>query len=72
MRLPEDRRPEAGESPARLQLDFHRGLLATIVAAVAVALLSEAPVSVQDHQGRQAISAVDLSELRTLDSAIDS
>jgi hypothetical protein len=48
VRLPEDRRQEAGESPARLQLDFHRGLLATIVAAVAVALLSEAPVSVRN------------------------
>lgn len=35
-------------------------------------LLAQAPVAVQEHRGRQAISAVDPSELRELDTAIDS
>ena len=46
-------------------------LVATIAAAAAV-VLTQTPVAVQEHQGRQATSAVDLSGLRALDTAIDS
>ena len=38
---------------------------------MAMALLSQTPVAVQEHLGRQAISAVDLSALRAWDVAID-
>lgn len=42
-----------------------------MAAVVAMALLSQTPVAVQEHLGRQAISAVDLSTLRAWDVAID-
>jgi Zn-dependent metalloprotease len=38
---------------------------------VAMGILSQTPVAVQEHLGRQAISAVDLSTLRPWDVAID-
>ncbi len=47
-------------------------IIATIAAVVAVALLFQTPVEVQEHRGRQTISAVDLSGLREVDTAIDS
>ena len=46
-------------------------ILAILAAAVAVALLSQAPVAVQARAGRQAISTVELSALRAWDAAID-
>ena len=44
--------------------------LAMLTAAVATVLLGQTPVAVQEHQGRHAISAVDLSALREWDTTI--
>ena len=48
----------------------HR-VLAILAAAVAVALLSQTRVAVQERAGRQAISTVELSALREWDATID-
>ena len=50
---------------------MNRIRVAILAAAVAVALLSQTPVAVQERAGRQAISTVDLSALRQWDAAID-
>jgi len=48
------------------------GFFYSVVAGIAIALLTQTPVAVQEHQGRQAVSAADLAGLRELDAAIDS
>lgn len=51
--------------------DRRAGRVASVAAGVAMALLSQTPVAVQEHLGRQAISAVELSALRAWDIDID-
>ena len=77
MRLPGDRRQETGDrssrraTPASPQRSKWSHAAVCFAAAVAAALLAQTPVVVQEHQGRRALSLVELSALREWDAAID-
>ncbi|HJN46307.1 MAG: M4 family metallopeptidase [Vicinamibacterales bacterium] len=70
MSLSGDRRQEAGGRSSR-KASPASGVFISGAAAVAIALVTQTPVAVQEHQSRQTMSVVDVSSLRELDAAID-